>query len=287
MSKKRLLPPQLGPNCSLIDSHCHLDMDAYGSDGSDGVDGDNLDAVLARASAQGVTGVITIGIDEPSSIRAIELARIYPMVRATIGVHPHDAATLNEQTLTRLKELALANRDVVVAYGEIGLDYVKQYAEPEIQRRWFRAQLEMASELELPVVIHDREAHADTLSLLRESGPLKQGGIMHCFSGDLRLAQEVMDLGLLISIPGVVTFNKAPELQAVAAQIPLEAMLVETDGPFLAPMPWRGKRNEPLYALYTAAKIAELRGISIDEVALHTTRNCQRLLNFPPAGAAG
>lgn len=277
MSKIRLPPPQLGDNVSLIDSHCHLDMEAYG---------DDLDAVLERALKQGVTGVITIGIDEPSSRRAIELARRYPMVRATIGVHPHDTASLNNQMLSRLKDLALAHRDVIVGYGEIGLDYVKLYSEPKLQRRWFRAQLELASELELPVIIHDREAHEDTLRLLREGGPLKQGGIMHCFSGNLDLAQQVMDLGLLISIPGVVTFKKAPETQEVAAQIPLDSLLVETDGPFLAPMPWRGKRNEPCYALYTAGKIAELRGISIDEVARHTTRNCQRVLNFPPANNA-
>ena len=276
MGKKRPLPPSLGSDSFLIDSHCHLDMAAYHED---------LEAVLTRASEHGIAGIITIGIDEASSRRAIELARTYPMVRATLGVHPHDADSLDEQTLERLKTLALSNRDVVVGYGEIGLDYVKQYAAPELQRRWFQAQLKLAAELELPVIIHDRKAHDDTLRLLKEAGPLKHGGIMHCFSGNLDLARQVMDLGLLISIPGVVTFNKTPDLQEVAATIPLEAMLVETDGPFLAPVPWSGKRNEPFYTIYTAAKIAELRGISIDEVARHTTRNCRRLLNLPLADA--
>ena len=154
---------------------------------------------------------------------------------------------------------------------------MKKYSPLETQRRVFRTQLQMARELKLPVIIHDREAHEDCLRIIQEEGPFEQGGIMHCFSGDINFARRVIDHNFHISIPGIVTYKKADEMQDVASHVPIERLLVETDGPFLAPIPYRGKRNEPLYTLYTAARIAELRGMEIGEFARQTTENCRLL----------
>ena len=270
LKKKHLEPPRLSEHVSLIDSHCHLDMDGYKKD---------LDDVLSRALAANVHHVITIGIDLKSSKKAVELARRYPFISATVGVHPHDVDNSDAHTYEALAGLVAKEREHIVAYGEIGLDYVKQYSEIENQKIHFRSQLEMAKELALPVIIHDREAHADTIRILKESG-IQTGGIMHCFSGDMEFAKQVLDLGLLISIPGVVTFKNAVSIQDVAKNVPLDALLVETDGPFLSPHPFRGKRNEPAYVAYTADYIAKLRGISLDEFAAATTRNCCRLFDI-------
>ncbi len=262
--------PILPEGYALVDTHCHLDMDEYRSD---------LQEVIARAAAHGVTGIVTIGIDLPSSQRAVAIARRFPAVRATIGIHPHHAAEVGDDDLTALADLAEQHRDVVVAFGEIGLDYAKQYAAPDRQRDLFSRQLDLAAELRLPVVIHNREAHDDCLRLLRAHGRLQQGGVMHCFSGDLALARTVIELNLDISIPGIVTFKNANDLHRVAADLPLERMLIETDGPFLAPAPYRGKRNEPLFTLYTAAAIASLRRLELAEIAAATSRNAARLFN--------
>jgi TatD DNase family protein len=198
-------------------------------------------------------------------------------------IHPHDAVDATGAALDRIA--LLASEAKVVAYGEIGLDYVKQYAPPEVQRRAFANQLSLARTLELPVVIHDREAHADCLDLLRKAGPLPRGGVMHCFSGDCRLAREVIDLGLLVSIPGVVTFNNAADLREVVRSTDLDHLLLETDGPFLAPVPRRGKRNEPKLLLHTAQMVAQLKQVELSEVARATTANAVRLFRLPPEGA--
>ncbi len=274
MKKVKAPIPVLSGNSFLIDSHCHLDMTAYK---------DDLDEVLARARTQGVHSIISIGIDEKSSLAAVELARKHSMIKATVGVHPHDVEQTDASGYDRLKTLVAANREHIVAYGEIGLDYAKQYSAPPVQKAAFSKQLEMAQELELPVVIHNREANKDTLEILRQLGPFPQGGVMHCFSGDSRLAEQVMELGFFISIPGVVTFKNGKTLQEVVTQTPLQSLLIETDGPFLAPVPWRGKRNEPAYLPYAAQKIAELKEISIEEVADQTSRNVQKLFNYTVA----
>ena len=271
MKKTRPLPPPLPADCSLIDSHCHLDMDAYQED---------LNAVLLNAAEAGISRIITIGIDLASSKRAVELAAAHPGLYATVGIHPHSAEEVSSQACQQLKSLAAMDR--VVGYGEIGLDYAKQYAPVDIQRNGFSRQLELARQLDLPVVIHDREAHDDTLALLREKGPFPAGGVMHCFSGDVSLAEQVLALGFYISIPGIVTFKNATDLQQVVREIPLERMLLETDGPFLAPVPWRGKRNQPGHLLYTAAKVAALRNIPLAEVADQTRRNTEQLFNLSP-----
>ena len=264
MKKKPVSLPLLTQNACLIDSHCHLDMDAYK---------DDLDTILEQAYQNHICTVISIGIDEKSSRQAIVLARKYNMVKATIGIHPHDVGHIHPQTLNILADLAEKNRNHVVGYGEIGLDYAKNYAPPDIQRQHFCSHLALAKDLGLPVIIHDRDAHDDTLRILRQAAPFPHGGVMHCFSGDISLARQVLDLGFHISIPGVVTFKNAVDLQEVARLAPLTSLLLETDGPFLTPVPWRGKRNEPTFLLHTAQMVADLRGISINEVARQTSAN--------------
>lgn len=268
--KKRAAPPILAPDSRLIDSHCHLDMKAYHGD---------LEEIINSADKRGVNRIITIGIDLSSSYRAVELADQYPGVYATVGIHPHNAEDASDDVYRELKKLAA--RPKVVGYGEIGLDYAKQYAPKNIQLREFVRQLDLAGELHLPVVIHDREAHEDTLMLLRERGPFPAGGVMHCFSGDVSFANQVLELGFYVSIPGIVTFKNAVELQQVVREIPMERMLLETDGPFLAPDPWRGKTNRPDYLLYTAGKVAELKNIPVDEVARQTMLNTEKLFSLP------
>lgn len=263
--------PSIHADSFLIDSHCHLDMNDYK---------DDLDTILARAKAHGIHSIISIGIDEESSMAAIELAKKYSIIKASVGVHPHDVEQIDDCTYERLKKLITQNREHVVGYGEIGLDYAKLYAEATLQRKAFREQLLLAKELNLPVIIHDREAHDDTIEILEHIHPFPSRGVMHCFSGDIKLAEKVIALGFLVSIPGVVTFKNGVVLQEVAANIPLDSLILETDGPFLAPVPWRGKRNEPAYLLYTAEKIAQLRGISMEEVADQTSKNVAKLFNY-------
>lgn len=271
MSKKIPPPPVLPDDAAVIDSHCHLDMDDYRTD---------LEDVIRRAERAGVKGVVTIGTDLQSSRSAIAIARAHPSVRATVGIHPHDADTATDKTLRSLADLAAENPDEVVGYGEIGLDYVKQYSDRKTQLAVFRSQLRLARELKLPVIIHDREAHEDCLQIISQEGPFDQGGVMHCFSGDTEFARKIIDRNFHISIPGVVTFNKAETMQRVAAAISDERLLVETDGPFLSPVPYRGKRNEPLYTLYTLASIAGLRETTCAELARRTTANCCKLFGY-------
>lgn len=264
----------------LIDTHCHLDMGAYS---------DDLETILLNCSAHGVRAVITIGIDTESSHQAVRLAARFSMVWATVGIHPHDVGNIDNSDLAEISALIKQQKDKVVGYGEIGLDYVKKYSPADVQKKYFSRQLDLAKEHNLPVIIHDREAHADILDILKAHGPFDNGGILHCFSGDLKYAKQILDLGFHISIPGIVTFKNAKELKNVAANIPLDRLLLETDGPFLAPDPYRGKRNEPLYLLYTAAEIARLRGITLEQTAQATTRNALQLftLNAATIGPTG
>lgn len=270
------LPDFIAPGqatIELIDSHCHLDMAAYQGE---------VTQLLANASRCGVTRVVTIGIDYKSSVAAINLAEQQSGVYASIGFHPHEADAVTEASLADLAKLA--KRSKVVAYGEIGLDYAKRYAEPKIQQRAFIRQLELALELDLPVIIHDRDAHADTANIIRRAGTLPKGGVMHCFSGDLAFAEEMIALGFMLSIPGIVTFKNATTLHEVVREVDLHHLILETDGPFLAPMPYRGKRNQPAYLIYTAQKVAELKKIPFDTVARQTTANACRLFQLPEAG---
>ena len=263
--------PVLAEGIQLVDSHCHLDMESYAED---------LEDVLERARQHKVATIITIGVDPDSSKKAVRLAQQHPEIWASAGIHPHDLLSVTDSTYTKLFEFIEANREWIVGYGEIGLDYAKQRCEPGIQRRHFQTQLDMAKNLKLPVIIHDREAHEDTLRLLRDCGPFPAGGVMHCFSGDYHFARKILDLGFSISIPGIVTFKNAADLRKVAVEIPLASLLLETDGPYLAPHPWRGRRNEPSYVLHTAACVAELRGISLSLLARATTANAVSLFDL-------
>jgi len=257
-------------NISLIDTHCHLDMEAYEQD---------LEQVLHDALSAGVKNIITIGIDLNSSQKAVDIARRYDHIYAAVGIHPHEATSCTEATLRAIEELA--HDEKVVGYGEIGLDYAKLYAPVDVQQKAFAEQLQLAKKLNLPVVIHDRDAHADTMSILQDNAPYPRGGVMHCFSGDLELADQVIALGLYVSIPGIVTFKNAADLQKVAQNVAADRLLLETDGPFLAPTPFRGKRNTPDKVLYTAKRVAELRSTSVEEIAHVTTANACNLFNLP------
>lgn len=267
--KTEIALPVPGNGAVLIDTHCHLDMSAYAAD---------YDAVLARASVAGVTRIITVGIDLESSRRAIALTEQHDGIYATVGVHPHNVEELGEELYAELR--GLCSHPKVVAYGEIGLDYVKNYAPIALQKEHFARQVALAKELQLPLVVHDREAHDDIMEILEAAGPFPAGGVMHCFSGDASFARRVLALGFYISIPGVVTFAKADMLHGAVREIPLGSLVLETDGPFLAPVPKRGRRNEPQLMLFTAQKVAELKGVSLEEVARQTTINGVRLFGL-------
>ncbi|MFQ5595495.1 MAG: TatD family hydrolase [Anaerolineae bacterium] len=256
----------------LIDTHAHLHAEQFDED---------RDAVIRRMREAGVTGVVTIGTDVPASRAAIDLADQHPDIWATVGVDPHEAASFSNSTLDELR--GLAGSPQVVAIGEIGLDYYWDKAPRQVQARVFERQLELARALRLPVVIHNREAHADTLAMLREwagdhpwhgERPL---GVLHCFSGDAEMALAAIEIGFMISLAGPVTFKNAKKPVAVAGAVPLEWLVVETDAPYLAPHPHRGQRNEPAYLPLTAQRIADIKGIPVETVAEATLANSKVL----------
>ncbi len=240
---------------NLVDTHAHLDL----------LEGDVAET-LERARAAGVTGVIAIGTDVASSRRAVEYAHAFPGVRAVVGMHPHDAKGLDGKALRELRRLAGDSR--VVGVGETGLDFYRNLSPRAEQERAFRSLLELARELELPVAVHDREAHADTVRVLEGYAPFDGRLIMHCFSGGLEMAREIMDMGGHISVAGPVTFHNAHRLQAIVRELPLERMLIETDSPFLSPHPYRGRPNSPERLALIAGKVAELKGIPVEGLTL-------------------
>jgi TatD DNase family protein len=258
----------------LVDSHSHIDGAEFDAD---------RDEVLARARAAGVSQIVVVGTGDPHAgdlERAVNLAEKESDVWATIGVHPHDARLFDEAAERRLRELL--KRPRVIALGEIGLDFHYDNSPRDAQQSAFRRQTEIAKEFDLPVVIHTREAEQETIEILRaafgdSSNREKLNGVMHCFTGSRALARAALELGFMISFAGIVTFKKAEELRAVARNVPLERMLVETDAPYLAPVPFRGKRCEPAFVVETARFLAELRGIDFHEFARITTENFTRL----------
>ena len=254
----------------LVDSHAHLEMKDFDKD---------RQATLNRALEGGITHIVTIGTDLPTSLKALELANTYDFVFSSVGYHPHHATDIDQHLLRELE--GLVSEPKVVAWGEIGLDFYRRYSPPDMQVEAFRQQLDMAADLDLPVIIHDREAHAELLEILRQKTRGKDKGVIHCFSGDYDMAMALIEMGYHISIPGTVTYKKALQVHEVATRIPLERLLVETDAPFLAPVPHRGKRNEPLFVTYTAQKIAELRKMDFQELALQTSENAKRVFNIP------
>ena len=254
----------------LIDSHCHLDMKDFNKDRGE---------VIGRARKEGIVHMISIGIDVKSSESALALARQYSFISATVGCHPHDADACTADDLETLSRMAADPE--VVAWGEIGLDYYRNYSKNENQRKIFEAQLDMARAAELPVIIHDRDAHHEVYATLEKMGKGERKGVIHCFSGDKDLAEAFIALGYYISIPGTVTYKKAVQIKEVAAKIPLDRMLVETDAPFLAPVPRRGRRNEPSLVTHTAREIARLRDIPFETVSEQTTRNARKIFGLP------
>jgi TatD DNase family protein len=251
----------------LIDSHAHLEMKEFEPDRED---------VINRASQAGVDLIVTVGTNLNLSRKAVALAGRYENIYATVGVHPHDVAKISNKTYDDLKELARQKK--VVAYGEIGLDFFRNISPQDKQIEMFGKQLEIAHELGLPVVIHDREAHQQTLEIV-ESSQVRQG-VFHCFSGDYAMAKKCLDLGFYLSIPGVVTFAKSITIQDVVSKVPLTLLLLETDCPYLTPNPYRGKRNEPAFIIHTAKKVAEIKGVSWEEVAMVTSENTRKLFRI-------
>jgi TatD DNase family protein len=254
----------------LIDTHCHLDWNAFDPD---------REAVIDRAVQARVTRMITIGVDGPSSRRAIDLAEKHDSVYAAVGVHPNDCAGFDTALLNDIR--SLARHPKVVAIGEIGLDYYWHKVDHEVQTRAFRAQLELAVELSKPVIVHSRDAASEVMMILEESA--KQAdcvGTLHSYFGDFTIAQRAFAIGFYIGITGPITFKKAEREREIVKQVSLDRMLVETDAPFLTPVPHRGKRNEPAFVKYTAEMIAKVRGQSIEEVARQTTRNAEKLFGW-------
>jgi TatD DNase family protein len=240
---------------------------------------EDIPSLLDRAAEMGVFEVITIGIDLDSSRKAVQISEIHENVYATAGIHPHDAFEMDGKSLEALRLLARHER--VVAIGEIGLDYYRNYKPHDLQKRCFRAQLRLACEEGLPVVFHIRDAYHDFFQVASEYAPSAAGLVFHCFSGDWRVAEKCLELGGYLSIPGTVTFPKATAQHEVVQRTPLDRLLVETDAPYLAPIPYRGKVNEPAFVRYTAQRIAELKGITLDEVVRQTTENARKVFKLP------
>lgn len=299
----------------MIDTHCHLDMFPDGTEGQEVPGEERRDSIVRRAAEAGIEAIITIGSDFQSNLTNIAITEKYDMVYASVGIHPHDAKTFNDDALVRLREWIKGNTQLqvtsnepirnktsedlsrvtsspphpplvkggqrggkIVAIGETGLDYHYDHSPRDIQRKVFRKHLALARETGLPAVIHSRNAKEDTLKMLREAGTAK--GVLHCFSGDMEMAEKVLEMGLYISIAGPVTFRNAGRLAEIAKEIPDDYLLVETDAPYLAPEPLRGRTNEPAHIVHTIKRLAELREVSPEDIARITTLNARRLFRI-------
>ncbi len=255
----------------LVDTHCHLDFDRFDEDRPD---------VVARAREAGVSQIVVPAVDLENIQVVLSLTEQFPGVLAAVGIHPNSAAEWQAAWLDTIKEQAAHSH--VVAIGEIGLDYYWDSTPQVTQQEAFRAHLELAAALDLPVIVHNRDATRDVLRMLAES-PLAgrpRAGVLHSFSADHEAAAEAVALGFYVGITGPVTFKKAEELRKVVATVPLDRLLIETDAPFLAPQPYRGKRNEPAYVRYVAEAVATVRGATVDEIAAATTNNARRLFQL-------
>lgn len=253
----------------LIDTHTHLNDEKFDEDRTE---------VINRAKESGVEYIINIGYNKETILSTMELIEKYDFIFGAIGWHPNDAHEMKDEDLQWIE--ALSKHPKILAIGEIGLDYYWDFAPKDVQQRVFREQIRMAKRLKLPIIIHDRDAHQDILAILKEEGVEEIGGIMHSFSGSLEMANECMKLGFYISFSGPITFKNAKKPKEIAVNIPLDRILVETDSPYLTPEPYRGKRNESAYVKHVAEKIAELRGIELEEVEKLTSQNARKILNF-------
>lgn len=253
----------------MIDSHSHIYMERYR---------DDRDAVIARAVAAGVTQLLQVGCHLEDSRAAVALSERVSGIYASIGVHPHAATSVTPAVLDALQ--ALTHHPKVVAWGEIGLDFYYDNSPREIQKAAFEAQLERAGPCDLPVVIHTRDAEPDTLDILRRH-PLARGGHVHCFTGTPEMAETLLELGFYIGFTGIVSFKNADNVRAALRRVPLERLLIETDSPFLAPTPYRGKRNEPAFVVHVAESVADVKGVPVADIAAHSSRNFYRLYAKP------
>ncbi|MFJ7832386.1 TatD family hydrolase [Peribacillus sp. NPDC046944] len=253
----------------LFDTHVHVNAEQFNED---------LEEVIERAQEAGVKNMVVVGFDRPTITRAMELVEIYEFMFAAIGWHPVDAIDMIEEDLQWIEELSAHPK--VVAIGEMGLDYHWDKSPKEIQKEVFRKQIRLAKKVKLPIIIHNREATADIVSILKEEGASEVGGIMHCFSGSAETALECIDMNFYISLGGPVTFKNAKKPKEVAAAVPLDRLLIETDCPYLAPHPFRGKRNEPSYVKLVAEQIADIKQLSVEEVSQATTSNAKKLFGI-------
>lgn len=253
----------------FIDSHCHLDFDKFNED---------RDKVISRAREEGVEFIINVGTSVERSKESVELAKKHESIYATIGVHPHEAGKVKEDDYRILE--SLAENGKVVAIGETGLDYYRNLTPKDKQKKSFRRLVALAKKLKLPLMVHNREADEDTLSILKEEKAKEIGGILHCFSGSRALAQECLELGFHISVAGQITYPNAKSLREVVKGLPTDRLLIETDSPFLAPQPQRGKRNEPAFVRYVAEELARLHRLSLEDISRITTLNAKHLLGI-------
>ena len=254
----------------LIDSHAHIHFDDFK---------DELPAVIARLQEAGVGCLVNVGTDIATSQECVKLAHEYPFIYAAVGFHPHEAATVHDGDLATIQ--AMAGDEKVVAIGEIGLDYYYKHSPPEVQQQIFREQIQLAKQVKLPIVIHCRDAFDDCFRILDETDGWKTGGVFHCYTGDLETARRVVRKGWYVSFSGIVSFKKAEELQDVARNIPRDRFLIETDSPYLAPVPKRGKRNEPAFVRHVAEKVAELKGVNVEDIERISARNAKELFGLP------
>lgn len=250
----------------LTDSHAHLDDESF--------DGDR-EEIINSLYDNDVDTVLNPGADLKTSQNAVKLAERYPFIYAAVGCHPHDSKFMDDNTMNLFRDLA--NNKKVIAIGEIGLDYYYDNSDRETQRKWFREQIRLAKELDLPYIVHDRDAHEDVFKIMKEEHYSGTRGILHCYSSSVEMAREFIKLGFYISLGGPVTFKKSKTPKLVAYDVPFDRLLIETDSPYLTPEPFRGKRNEPKYVNYVAEEIAAIRSITAEEVAERTSMNFKQL----------
>lgn len=261
----------MGSAAPIIDSHCHLDFEDYAAD---------FPAVLTRAREAGIVAMICIGSgrDMSSARGAVALAGREPDLFASVGIHPHDVARMEEASWEELDRLARAPR--VVGIGETGLDYHYDHSPRDVQRTAFRRFIQLARAARQPIICHIRDAHAEAAEILRTEQALETGGVIHCFTGGVEDAHRYLDLGFYLSFSGIITFKNAEPIRQAVAMAPLERILVETDAPYLAPVPHRGRRNEPAYIVKTLELVAALKGVALEDAAVATTSNAQRLFRL-------
>lgn len=255
----------------LFDTHAHYDDERFDAD---------RDSLLQSLNEKNVELVINVGYDMPSSKNSIDLAKKYPFIYAAVGVHPHDAKSLAQKDLDELKKMALTE-EKVVAIGEIGLDYHYDLSPRDVQREAFAKQIDLAKEVKLPFAVHEREACQDCLDILKSQGVGERGGVMHCFSGSRETAKIVLDMGMYISVGGPVTFKNNVKTVAMVEYAPMDRLFIETDSPYLTPVPHRGKRNDSSYVVHVAEKIAQIKGMDTEEVIEITKNNAKKFFRIP------